>query len=181
MYLLRFCQNRILPHLWCPQSQKPGPLLTPTISTCSLLVSTTLPLILPGLCHDFHQFSTFFLLSPKHPLIQLCSTMTCFHIPYLILSHVPFLLILSFIFSWSFRLEGKLGDLGLLRLETFGPEEDIQGTIYFGAMSSSSPTRESTQVVATELILSWTSSQVNSGSGSILSNNVPSSLGNPTM
>ena len=41
-------------------------------------------------CHDFHWFSTFFFLSPKRPLIQLCSTMTCSHIPYLILSHVPF-------------------------------------------------------------------------------------------
>jgi len=46
-----------------------------------------------AVCHDFHQFSTFFtffLLSPKRLLIQLHSTMTCFHIPYLILSHVPF-------------------------------------------------------------------------------------------
>jgi len=50
--------------------------------------------------------------------------MTCFHIPYLILSHVPFLLsYLSFFFR-SFRLEGKLGHLGLLGLETFGPWED---------------------------------------------------------
>jgi len=50
--------------------------------------------------------------------------MTCFHIPYLILSHVPFLFILSFIFFQSFRIEGKLSYLGLLRLETFGPWED---------------------------------------------------------
>jgi len=50
--------------------------------------------------------------------------MTCFHIPYLILSHVPFPLILSFIFFWSFRSEGELGHLGLLGLETFGPWED---------------------------------------------------------
>ena len=50
--------------------------------------------------------------------------MTCFHIPYLILSHVPFLFILSFIFFWSFWLEGKLGHLRLLGLETFGPWED---------------------------------------------------------
>jgi len=42
-----------------------------------------------GRCHDFRRFSAFFFLSPKHPLIQLRSTMTCFHIPYLILSHVP--------------------------------------------------------------------------------------------
>ena len=135
-------------------------------------------------CHDFRRFSYLFHLfppSPKCPLIQLRSTMTCFQIPYLILSHVSFLFILSFIFFRSFRLEGKLGHLRLLGLKTFGPEEDIQGTIYFGAMSSSSPTRESTQVVAIELILSWTLSQVNSGSSSILSNNVPSSLGNPTI
>ena len=46
-------------------------------------------------------------------------------------------------------------------------------------MSNSSPTKESTQVVAIELILSWTLSQVNSGSGSILSNSIPSGLGNP--
>jgi len=43
-------------------------------------------------CHDFRRFSPLFFLSPKRPLIQLRSTMTCFHIPYLILSHVPFLL-----------------------------------------------------------------------------------------
>ena len=46
-------------------------------------------------CHDFRQLfslSFFFLLSPKRPLIQLRSTMTCSHILYLILSHVPFLL-----------------------------------------------------------------------------------------
>ena len=46
----------------------------------------------PAKCHDFHRFSPLFFLSPKCPLIQLRSTMTCFHIPYLILSHVPFLL-----------------------------------------------------------------------------------------
>ena len=42
----------------------------------------------------FRRFSPpfYFFLSPKRPLIQLRSTMTCFHIPYLILSHVPFLL-----------------------------------------------------------------------------------------
>jgi len=40
----------------------------------------------------FAGFLPFFFLSPKRPLIQLHSTMTCFHIPYLILSHVPFLL-----------------------------------------------------------------------------------------
>jgi len=91
----------------------------------------------------------------------------------------PFLFILSFIFFRSFWLEGELGHLGLLRLETFGPEEDIQGTIYFGAMSSSSPTKESTQVVTIEFILSWTLSQVNSRPSSILSNNVPCGLGNP--
>ena len=50
--------------------------------------------------------------------------MTCFHIPYFILSHVPFFFILSFIFFRSFQLEGKLGHLGLLGLETFGPWED---------------------------------------------------------
>ena len=93
----------------------------------------------------------------------------------------PFVFILSFIFFRSFWLEGKLGHLGLLGLKTFGPEEDIQGTIYFRAMSSSSPTKESTQVVAIEFILSWILSQVNSGSGSILSNKVPSGLGNPTI
>jgi len=80
--------------------------------------------------------------------------MTCFHIPYLILSHVPFLFVLSFIFFRSFWLEGKLGHLGLLGLKTFGPEEDIQGAIYFGAISNRSPTKESTQVVAIKLILS---------------------------
>jgi len=36
----------------------------------------------------------------------------------------PLFLILSFIFFWSFRLEGELGHLGLLGLETFGPWED---------------------------------------------------------
>ena len=40
----------------------------------------------------FAGFLLFFFLSPKCPLIELRSTMTCFHIPYLILSHVPFLL-----------------------------------------------------------------------------------------
>ena len=80
--------------------------------------------MLPPGCHDFRRFSTFFFLSPKRPLIQLHSTMTCFHIPYLILSHVPFLFILSFIFFRSFRIVGKLGHLGLLGLETFGPWED---------------------------------------------------------
>jgi len=59
--------------------------------------------------------------------------------------------------------------------------ENIQRTIYFGVMSSSSPTKESTQVVAIVLILSWMLSQVNSRSGSILSNNVPSGLGDPTI
>ena len=49
MYLLRFCQLRILPHLWCPQSLNPETKLTSDISTCSLLVSTTSPLTLPGL------------------------------------------------------------------------------------------------------------------------------------
>jgi len=38
----------------------------------------------------FAGFLPFFFLSPKRPLFQLRSTMTCFHIPYLILSHVPF-------------------------------------------------------------------------------------------
>ena len=33
----------------------------------------------PTVCHDFRQFSALFLLSPKHPLIYLRSTMTCFH------------------------------------------------------------------------------------------------------
>jgi len=89
--------------------------------------------------------------------------------------------ILSFTFFWSFRSEGELGHLGLLQLETFGPEEDEHRAIYFGAMSNCSPTKESTQVVAMELILSWTSSQVNSGLGLILSNNEPSSLGDPTI
>jgi len=46
----------------------------------------------PYHCHDFRRFSPLFFQSPKRPLIQLRSTMTCFHIPYLILSHVPFLL-----------------------------------------------------------------------------------------
>jgi len=77
----------------------------------------------------------------------------------------PISLILSFIFFRSFRLEGKLGHLGLLGLETFGPWEDEHRTIYCGAMSNCSPTKESTQVVTMELILSWTSSQVNSGLG----------------
>ena len=36
----------------------------------------------------------------------------------------PISFILSLIFFWSFRSEGKLGHLGLLRLETFGPWED---------------------------------------------------------
>jgi len=66
----------------------------------------------------------FFLKVPSAHSFKLRSTMTCFHIPYLILSHVPFLFILSFIFFRSFQLEGKLGHLGLLGLETFGPWED---------------------------------------------------------
>jgi len=73
MYLLRFCQLRILPHLWCPQSLKPETKLTSDISTCSLLIVMI-----------FASFLPFFFLSPKRPLIQLRSTMTCFHIPYLI-------------------------------------------------------------------------------------------------
>jgi len=36
----------------------------------------------------FTGFLPFFFLSPKRPLIQLRSTMTCFHIPYLILSYL---------------------------------------------------------------------------------------------
>ena len=43
---------------------------------------------LPGKCHDFRRFPPLFFLSPKRPLIQLHSTMTCFHIPYLILSYL---------------------------------------------------------------------------------------------
>ena len=39
-----------------------------------------------------------------------------------------------------------------------------RGTIYFGVMSNSSPTKESTQAVVMESILLWTPSQVNSGS-----------------
>ena len=49
MYLLRSCQLRILPHLWCLQSLKPETKLTSDISTCSLLVSTTSSLTLPNL------------------------------------------------------------------------------------------------------------------------------------
>jgi len=56
----------------------------------------------------------------------------------------------------------------LLGLKTFGPEEDAYRAIYFGAMSNCSPTKESTQVVTMELILSWTSSQVNSGLGKLI-------------
>ena len=41
---------------------------------------------------------TFFFPSPKRPLIQLHSTMTCFHTPYLILSYVPFSL--SYLISY---------------------------------------------------------------------------------
>jgi len=74
---------------------------------------------------------------------------------------------LSYLLSFfgHFGQEGDHGHLELQGVKTFGPEEDIQGTIYLGAMSSSSPTKESTQVVAMELILSWTLSQVNSGPG----------------
>ena len=93
----------------------------------------------------------------------------------------PISFILSLIFFRSFRFEGELGHLGLLGLKTFGPEEDAYRAIYFGAMSNCSPTKESTQVVTMELILSWISSQVNSGLGSILSNNEPSGLGGPTI
>ena len=82
---------------------------------------------------------------------------------YLTSRPIPF--ILSFIFFQSFWSEGELGHLGLLGLKIFGPEEDTYRTIYFRAMSNCSPTKESTQVVTMELILSWTSSQVNSRLG----------------
>ena len=61
-------------------------LLCTHITTTSINLVRGLPL---WSCHDFRQFSSLFSLSPKRPLIQLRSTMTCFHIPYLILSHVP--------------------------------------------------------------------------------------------
>ena len=47
-------------------------------------------------CHDFCRFSPLFFLSPKRPLIQLHSTMTCFHIPYLILSFMSYFSYLIF-------------------------------------------------------------------------------------
>jgi len=81
-------------------------------------------------CHDFRHFPPFLCLSPKRPH-SFTQPMTCFSLSlstqslsHFILSHIPFLFILSFIFSRSFRLEGKLGHLGLLGLETFGPWED---------------------------------------------------------
>ena len=46
-----------------------------------------------------YRFSTFFLLSPKRPLIQLRSTITCFHIPYLILSCLMSHFSLSYLLS----------------------------------------------------------------------------------
>jgi len=115
----------------------------------------------------FASFSPFFLFlsksqAPTHST-SLNHDMFPHSLSYLISCPISF--ILSFIFFRSFRLEGKLGHLGLLGLETFGPWEDEHRTIYCGAMSNCSPTKESTQVVAMELILSWTSSQVNSGLG----------------
>ena len=50
-------------------------------------------------------------------------------LPYLI--SCPISLILSFIFFRSFRSEGKLGHIGLLGLETFGPWEDSTGDYLF--------------------------------------------------
>ena len=45
------------------------------------------------------------------------------------LTSCPISLILSFIFFQSFQFKGKLGHLGLLRLETFGPwEDDVEQT-----------------------------------------------------
>ena len=116
-------------------------------------------------CHDFRRFSPPFLSKSQAPThsTSLNHDMFPHSLSYLI--SCPISLILSFIFLQSFLSEGKLSHLGLLRLETFGPEEDEHRTIYFGAMSNCSPTKESTQVVAIELILSWTSSQVNSGLG----------------
>ena len=107
-------------------SQTPG-VQADITATSAYILTHVFPMVgnVPSaLCHDFRWFSTFFLLSPKRPLIQLRSTMTCFHILYLILSHVPFLFILSFIFFRSFQIEGELSHLGLLGLETFGPWED---------------------------------------------------------
>jgi len=108
---------------WVPQITD---IIHSITSNIAYLLSCTKPAghVPPPYCHDFHRFSAFFFLSPKRPLIQLHSTMTCFHIPYLILSHVPFLLsYLSSSFG-HFGQKGKLGHLGLLRLETFGPWED---------------------------------------------------------
>ena len=127
----------------------------------------------------FASFSPFFLFlsksqAPTHST-SLNHDMFPHSLSYLI--SCPISLILSFIFFRSFRLEGELGHLGLLGLE----REDEHRTIYCGAMSNCSPTKESTQVVAMELILPWTSYQVNSGLGSILSNNEPSGLGDPML
>jgi len=88
-----------------------------------------------------------------------------------------FFLILSFIFFSHFSQAGELSHLGLQGLEPLAQRKTYRGTIYFGAMSNSSPTTESTQVTAMELTLSWTLSQVNSGSRLIISSSVPSGLG----
>ena len=121
----------------------------------------------PGWPLDVMIFAGFYLFisksqAPTHST-SLNHDMFPHSLSYLISCPISF--ILSFIFFRSFWSQGKLGHLGLLGLKTFGPEEDAYRTIYFGAMSNCSPTKESTQVVTMELILSWTSSQVNSVSG----------------
>jgi len=78
----------------------------------------------PYYCHDFHWFSPLFLLSPKRPLIQTLLNHDMFPHSLSYLISCPISFTLSFIFFRSFRLEGKLGHLGLLGLETFGPWED---------------------------------------------------------
>jgi len=77
-----------------------------------------------GVCHDFCRFSAFFFLKSQAPthLTSLNHDMFPHSLSYLI--SCPISLILSFIFFRTFRLEGELGHLGLLGLETFGPWED---------------------------------------------------------
>ena len=171
--------------VWFRPDKQQKHLLDPLVKIQSEALRWTLGVFrttpLPALVMIFASFSPSFLFlsksqAPTHST-SLNHDMFPHSLSYLISCPTSF--ILSFIFFRSFWLEGKLSHLGLLGLETFGPWEDEHRTIYCGAMSNCSPTKESTHVVAIELILSWTSSQVNSGLGSILSNNEPSGLGDP--
>ena len=77
--------------------------------------------------------------APTH-LTSLNHDMLPHSLSYLILC--PISLILSFIFSQSFRSEGKLGHLGLLGLETCGPWEDSTEDYLFSlGTRTQTPTR----------------------------------------